>query len=376
MGSEVARADATTESPRVSGWHIAGAALLVGAVGTVVVLVATGSDDGDQSSGELSPTAVAPTAETDPVPPGGDADDPAIWVDPRDPAMSTVIGTDKTGGLAIYDLAGRQLQYLPGGDLNNVDLRDGFRLGGERVSIVAAADSRERTLAVYRVDRSTRELVDAAGREIPVGVKPYGFCMYRSPASGRFYAFVTSESKAGVVEQWELVGAGRRTAEATRVRRISVGSQSEGCVADDQRRDLYVSDEERGIWKYGAEPRSGTRRTLVDSTGRDGHLVAEVEGLTLTYGNGGAGYLVASSQGDSSFAVYRREAKNEYVTSFRIRRAEEIDGVVVTDGIDATEADLGPGFPHGLFVAQDGLDDSGRTNFKLVPLPPFLRDDQ
>jgi 3-phytase len=38
-----------------------------------------------------------------------------------------------------------------------------------------------------------------------------------------------------------------------------------------------------------------------------------------------------------------------------------------TDGIDATAASLGPAFPQGVFVAQDGKNDSGNQNFKLVP---------
>ena len=74
-------------------------------------------------------TDVTATVETDPVPNGGDAaDDPAIWLHPTDPALSTVIGTDKEGGLAVYDLDGRQIQYLAGIRPNNVDIRHGFPL--------------------------------------------------------------------------------------------------------------------------------------------------------------------------------------------------------------------------------------------------------
>ena len=38
---------------------------------------------------------VSATVETEPVPHGGDAaDDPAVWVNPDDPARSAIIGTD------------------------------------------------------------------------------------------------------------------------------------------------------------------------------------------------------------------------------------------------------------------------------------------
>ena len=38
-----------------------------------------------------------------------------------------------------------------------------------------------------------------------------------------------------------------------------------------------------------------------------------------------------------------------------------------TDGIDVTNFPLGPDFAQGLFVVQDGKNDDGNQNFKLVP---------
>ena len=323
---------------------------------------------------ESPATEVGPTAETEPVPPGGDADDPAIWLDPDDPAKSTIIGTDKLGGLAVYDLEGNQIQYLANGDLNNVDLRDGFPLGGESVTLVTAADATTNRLAIYRVDPPTRELVDVARRPITVGIAAYGSCMYESPTRGRFYVFVDSEQESGDpggrVEQWELLAAGGGEVDARLVRRFVVGSQTEGCVADDERGDLYISEEAKGIWRYSAEPNAGTRRARVDSTGPDGHLEAEVEGLALARGPARSGYLIASSQGDSSFAVYRRGGSNEYVKTFAIEASDGVDAVEETDGVDVTTRDLGEDFPGGLLVVHDGSDDGGRTNFKLVSLVP------
>ena len=101
----------------------------------------------------LAADSVAAAVETDPVPNGGDAaDDPAIWVNTRDPSRSTVIGTDKEGGLAVYDLGGKQLQYLPHGRMNNVDLRDGFRLAGAEVTLGTASNRDTNTIAIYKVD--------------------------------------------------------------------------------------------------------------------------------------------------------------------------------------------------------------------------------
>jgi hypothetical protein len=135
----------------------------------------------------------------------------------------------------------------------------------------------------------------------------------------------------------------------------------EGLVADDGLRHLYVGEEDVGIWKYSAEPNGGSARTQVDRTGTGGQLAADVEGQTNYYASGGAGYLLASSQGNNEFAVYRRDANNAFVGSFGLIAGGGIDAVTDTDGIDVTNFPLGSQFPQGLFIAQDNDD-----NFKLA----------
>jgi 3-phytase len=106
---------------------------------------------------------------------------------------------------------------------------------------------------------------------------------------------------------------------------------------------------------------------LIDSTAADGRLAADVEGLAIAEGPGRSGYLVASSQGDSTFVIYRRAGDNAYVRTFEIPPGALTDGVDDTDGIAVTTTRLDRRFPHGLFVAQDGKNDTGNQNFKLVP---------
>jgi 3-phytase len=310
--------------------------------------------------------SVSATVETEPVPHSGDAaDDPAIWVHPTNPEQSLIFGTDKKGGLAVYDLAGKQRQYLADGKLNNVDLRPGFLLNGQSTTIVTAGNRSNNSIAIYRVNEETRELENVAAHIITTQVS-YGSCMYHSAQTNTVYYIVTS--KTGGVEQWELfeaADAGR--VDARKVREFDVGSQIEGCVADDDLGHLYIGEETVGIWKYGAEPDAGTTRTQVDTTGADGHLAADVEGLTIAHTGDGTGYLIASSQGNRRFVVYRREESNSFVTAFKIQNGASIDRVSGTDGIDVTTASLGPGFPCGAFVAQDGKNGTSNQNFKIVP---------
>lgn len=316
---------------------------------------------------EAQPDQVVATVETKPVPHAGDgADDPAIWVHPTDPSLSLVIGTDKQdgGGLFVYDLAGAELsQHLVGG-VNNVDLRDGFPLGGELVSLVAGTGRFSKTLVFARVDVATRSLVDVAG--LPATHTGAGFCMYHSPASGKFYAFVTNSG--GLVQQFEISDDGTGRVGAGLVRTFDVGATTEGCVADDATGALYISEERVGIWRYGAEPVAPPERSLVDAVGA-GNLVADVEGLALSNGPAGARYLVASSQGNDTYSIYEREPPFVHVGTFKILPSATIDGVSETDGIDLTALPVGDAFPGGLFVAHDGENErrtGGHQNFKLV----------
>jgi 3-phytase len=96
-------------------------------------------------------------------------------------------------------------------------------------------------------------------------------------------------------------------------------------------------------------------------------LVADVEGLAIADAGDDAGFLVASSQGNNSFVIYRRNGANEFVHRFQITSGKDRDGAEVTDGIDVTTANLSPHFPRGLFVAQDGKNDGANQNYKLVP---------
>ena len=314
--------------------------------------------------------SVVASVETAPVPNTGDAaDDPAIWVNPADPSQSTVIGTDKLGGLAVYDLAGKELQYLKIGRLDNVDLRQGFKLSGKSVALVTAGNRADNSIAIYRVNEKSRLLEEVGARAITT-LPVYGSCMYRSAKTESVYYFATS--KSGDVEQWELFDNGRGKVDGKRVRAFKVGTVTEGCVADDDLGQLYISEEAVGIWKYGAEPDAGTTRTQVDKTGPGGHLVPDVEGLAIAYGPNGTGYLMASSQGNHSYVVYRREGSNAFVKQFRIAAGDGIDGTEDTDGVDVTMTPLGSTFPHGMFVAQDGLNDNGNQNFKLIPLERIL----
>lgn len=312
----------------------------------------------------------SPTAQTEPVVTFGDAaDDPAIWVHPDDPALSVIIGTQKKFGINVYDMSGKLLQSRQDGRINNVDLRYGFILGGESVDVVVASNRTTQIINIWKVDPVSRTLVDASNGAFPTEMgDPYGACMYKSAESGEFYVFINDTD--GLVKQWQLQDAGNGRIGASVVREFSVGSQTEGCVADDELGYLYVGEEDVALWKYSAEPDGGEARTMVDNTDT-GNLTDDVEGVSIYYGPDGTGYLVASNQGADNYAVYEREGDNRFLGHIHIIADEStgIDGASETDGLDVTSASLGPAFPNGALIVQDGrnITPAENQNFKIVP---------
>lgn len=303
------------------------------------------------------------------MPSAGDAaDDPVIWANPADPAASLWIGTNKRAGLHLYDMAGRELQFVGDGKMNNVDLREGFRLGGRDIVLVTASNRTNGGIAIYALDTEGRRLTDVADGLQPTNLSdPYGLCMYRG-RGGRTYVFISDPD--GLVRQWELTATPEGRVRARPVRDIRFSSQTEGCVADDETGTLWVGEEDIGLWRLNAEPRGAEQRRLVDRVEGSTTIHDDVEGVSIYDLGGGRGYVVASSQGNDSYAVYRREGDNAYLGSFRVVAdgARGIDGISETDGLDVSSRNLGPGFEHGAMIAQDGRNvlPAENQNFKIV----------
>jgi 3-phytase len=274
------------------------------------------------------PSTVKPFAETPnlTIGSGDDADDVAIH------PSGYVIGTNKNdqGGLELYDRQARRLQWLQLGETNNVDLRGS--------TVVSSNRSRDGVdVLSFKDGRLT--LV----RSFPVSFEPYGLCLFGNTV-------IVTASDAGRVEQYSLTGEP--------LRRLSgIEGQSEGCVADDARGVLYVAEEERGIWRFAADAEASPSGILIDTVGDN--LAADVEGLSLV-----KGHLIASSQGDSLFAIYKDD---EFVASFRIADRGNIDGAAGTDGIDANEA-------LNLLIVHDSENKGGQSsNYKYVRLSELFQ---
>ncbi|MEO0895162.1 MAG: phytase [Bacteroidota bacterium] len=325
-------------------------------------------------AGKVDPVGfvIKARVETEAVKSAGDAaDDPAVWINPVNRKRSLIFASDTKDGILAYDLKGKQKAYYPIGKVNNIDVVYGLKLDSTKsIDLLGCTKPGFNTLEIFKIQPNTGLLKSITSDALFSSVgEVYGMCMYKSAVSGKIYAFVGG--RKGEVEQWELQVVGNELLSGEIVRKFSLPSKCEGMVADHELGYLYIAEENNAIWRIAAEPDQTDDRFLVTSLEGNKKLAADLEGLAIYPAANKDGFLIASSQGNSSYAIFKRTAPYPYLGSFHIGSGEEIDGTNQTDGIEVVNLPMGEDFPLGMFIAQDGSNltpEGKRTNqnFKLV----------
>ncbi|NUK13482.1 phytase, partial [Streptomyces lunaelactis] len=279
-----------------------------------------------------------------------------------------------------------------------------------RADVAVVSDRGNDRLRVYRIDpsRPGRPLTDvtdpaaapvfsASQSEINEQRTAYGLATWTDRSTGRSYALVSRRNRTEVA-LLELKATATGTVGYRKIRTLELPSsfrlpngarwspcaepdelpQVEGMVVDPANGMLYAGQEDIGIWRMRADLTG--KPVLVDKVKEYGipgvydaeteectpgadpgyggrRLAADVEGLTLFQESDGDGYVMSSSQGDNTFALYDREIseRNEYEGGFRIGAASAtLDGSEECDGAAVLNAPLGARYPRGLLVVQDG----------------------
>ncbi|MFF5516989.1 phytase [Streptomyces coeruleorubidus] len=394
------------------------AALALGAAVLALLTPAQAGADGGLPT--VTPVSETPALYDDEAGGNSDADDPAIWRNAADPDRSLVIATAKEGGLRVYDLDARLVQSVPAprppaeddapGRYNNVDLVTGLRTSTGRADVAVVSDRGNDRLRIYRIDPSkpggpltditdpaTAPVFSTDQAEINEQRTAYGLATWRDKSTGRTYALVSRRERTRLALV-ELKPTASGTVTYQNVRTLDLPAsfrlpngttwspcgepgelpQVEGMVVDPATGTLYAGQEDIGIWRIRADltgepvlvdkvrefgvPGVYDEETEECAAGADpgyggDRLSADVEGLTLFQESDGDGYLLASSQGDDTFAVYDREVSedNEYEGGFRVGAASTtLDGAQECDGAAVLNSPLGSRYPNGLLVVQDG----------------------
>jgi len=305
----------------------------------------------------LSKDAIRPIVVTERV--KSDSDDPAIWINRKDPSKSLIIGTDKggdsgMGGLYIFDLDGKidTSKTVPLKRPNNVDIAYDFRYRGEKKDIAVCTERNTNSIRIFTLPEM--KAIDETG--IPVfedsdAKSPMGIALYTDPR-GEIYAIVGR--KSGPTENYlyqyklDTDPSGKISAKLVRkFGKYSGKKEIESIAVDNELGFVYYSDEGVGVRKYHAHPdSSGTELALFATSGvRQDH-----EGISIYKANDGTGYILLSDQQANAFQIFPREGSNKGPHDHPLIK-KIYTSTKESDGSEVSNVSFNSNFPSGLFVA-------------------------
>jgi 3-phytase len=310
-------------------------------------------------AGDARLAALTPRVVTEPV--RHDTDDPAIWINRRDPAASLVLGTDKDadGALYVFGLDGRiHHDKVVRGLLrpNNVDVAYDVPLAGGKVDIAVVTERYANRLRIFRLPDMAA--IDGGGIPVFEGERArdaMGIALYTRPSDGALFAVVSRSDQFaptdGYLHQYRLVDDGTGTLRGLFVRAFGQWSglkEIEALAVDSELGHVYASDESCCVRKYHADPLTEDADDELAQFATSG-IARDHEGLSIYRRPDGTGYILLSDQQANLFRIYPREGvpgqphEHPLVGTVRLSTLD-------SDGSDITRTGL-PGFPGGLFVA-------------------------
>ncbi|SEJ78060.1 3-phytase [Dyadobacter sp. SG02] len=337
-------------------------AFILSAVGLVAVVACQSNNSTPIHSAAQADTisaVIQPVFITDTV--AHDTDDPAIWINPTDPAKSLIIGTDKDqdGGLYVFDLQGKMQRDKSVTGLkrpDNVDIEYGLTLAGKPVDIAVTTERFTHKLRIYSVP--DMKPIDNGGIDVFVGETGegtrdlMGISLYKN-RSGKIYAIVgrkTGPTDGTYLWQYLLEDNGKGQVKASLVRKFGKYSglkEIEAIAVDDQLGYVYYSDEGKGVRKYYADPEKGNEELAL--FGISG-FTEDHEGISIYQLTDSTGYILVSDQGANSFQIFPREGASGKPNEHTLLRKVTVKATH-SDGSDIVSIPLNARFRSGLFVA-------------------------
>lgn len=286
-----------------------------------------------------------------------DSDDPAIWVNPKNPENSIVFGTDKQTDGAIYafNLKGEIIEDKTIRNVarpNNVDVEYGFALNDSvQVDVLAYTEREKHQIRLFTVP--DMKPIDGGGfkvfeNETELDFKsPMGISLYKNKETNKLYAFVSRKTgpDGSYIHQYEIIVNSKGNPTAQLVREFGSFSgikEIEAIAVDDKNGFVYYSDEQHCIKQYYADPEKGNKELACFG---QGDFYDDTEGIAILHQANGESLIIVSDQGRGQFNIYNGESLN-------LEKQVNLS-TLETDGCDVVATPLNAVFPNGLFVAMN-----------------------
>ena len=301
-------------------------------------------------------TSVHPVVITDTT--TWDTDDPAIWINKRNPRKSLIIGTDKNkdGALYAFNLKGEIVKMAGGLERpNNADIAYGFPFRGEKIDIAVVTERLKQRIRVFRLPEL--ELIDDGDLTVfdgDIERAPMGIALYKRAKDKAFFVIVGGKTgpKNGYLGQY-LLSANNEGKISIKLARqfgkFSGQKEIESIAVDNELGYVYYSDERIGVRKYYADPDKQNANEELALFATEG-FTGDHEGISIYKLKDGKGYILVSDQQANKFWIYTRNGTDQNPNEHKLVKVISTE-TMESDGSDVTSFSVSKEFSSGLFVA-------------------------
>ena len=187
-----------------------------------------------------------------------------------------------------------------------------------------------------------------------------GICLYQ-PSASELNLFVMDENQ---MAHQLLLSMSGNTLKHSEIRQFPLPPLSEYCVVDDETDQLFVSEENIGVWAYNARAESEVSRKPVDLVQPWGQLQDNAGPLAIANGQ-----LLIGELGSNLLHSYRIES-NKYSAAFSWQLPQNIAIDSLTASLDGSHIALLDDNSSALYSAQLQLPERAATAQRIAQLSP------
>ena len=184
----------------------------------------------------------------------------------------SVLLSSKNKGLQFLDSEQNVLHQIQG-QFGRFD----YRIGSEHL-LIAASDLQQQQIQLMSMNLKNKAW-DKPGFIPKRSFKSEDVCLY-TDAQGLSFAFLVGEE--GIGEQWLVAKQEKVLAQPQLVRRLSFPPASTVCKVNDATAELFINEENTGVWAYPAHSEADMVRQAVDLVQPFGSIQGSPSAIAIT----------------------------------------------------------------------------------------------
>ncbi|CAM3919267.1 MULTISPECIES: phytase [Pseudoalteromonas] len=230
-------------------------------------------------------------------------------------------------GLIIVSKNGQHSDIIKSGNFETLSVRT----IAENTFLVASIDNEHDHVAIFKLTNTNGNWqLTTHSAIITPQAKPEAVCLFNNLNTGSISAFVADVR--GLMTETLVYNFVTGKAPNIAVREFAAVNEAAGCTVNDKNQQLFISEEELGIWQMNANAESTAAKHPVAMVTPFGELASGIGGLTTS----ADGSLWFTTSNDNS--LYRYNTEHNLQQKWQLAGDHSIGSVAVTNDVAGTQA--------------------------------------